>query len=259
MTSFKIVAHGPSRGARRLSQATGWPRIKKDGSEYPGPQANTVLLNWGNSGVDDILRITYPWINFPTHVKMVTNKRNFFRMMREEGLSHIIPPFTVSKEEALHWLYDGHTVVVRHKLTGHSGAGIEIVTPSHPLPDAPLYVLYMPKKWEFRVHILDGQVIDVQQKKRKKDVPDEEVNWAVRNRSGGFIYARENLEVPPRVFEVANAAMHATPLDFGAIDVLWNGANQRATVLEINTAPGLQGTTVTKYAEAFKKFVTKFG
>jgi D-alanine-D-alanine ligase-like ATP-grasp enzyme len=46
-------------------------------------------------------------------------------------------------------------------------------------------------------------------------------------------------------------AVNCLGLYFGAADVIWNDKEQRAYVLEVNTAPGLEGTTLENYANAF--------
>ena len=78
-------------------------------------------------------------------------------------------------------LQEGNTVVARTILNGNSGAGIVLVENEEQLVDAPLYTVYIPKKQEYRVHVFRGQVLDVQRKARKQDVPDDEVNWKIRN------------------------------------------------------------------------------
>jgi D-alanine-D-alanine ligase-like ATP-grasp enzyme len=40
-------------------------------------------------------------------------------------------------------------------------------------------------------------------------------------------------------------------LDFGAVDIIYNAKRNECYVLEVNTAPGLEGTTVEKYATKF--------
>ena len=50
--------------------------------------------------------------------------------------------------------------------------------------------------------------------------------------------------------------MMAIDLQFGAVDIIWNEKENKCYVLEINTAPGLVGTTLTKYTEAFTKEIT---
>jgi D-alanine-D-alanine ligase-like ATP-grasp enzyme len=46
-------------------------------------------------------------------------------------------------------------------------------------------------------------------------------------------------------------AMASSALDFVAVDVVWNEHEKQAYVLEINTAPGLEGATVESYARKF--------
>src|SRR3546814_16068950 len=90
-------------------------------------------------------------------------------------------------------MFDGDTIVARTVLNGHSGAGIVLCETPEQLAavDAPLYVVYEPKKQEYRVHVLNGKVVDVQRKARVKDVPDDKVNWKIRNHDSGLIYGRD--------------------------------------------------------------------
>jgi D-alanine-D-alanine ligase-like ATP-grasp enzyme len=125
--------------------------------------------------------------------------------------------------------------------------------------EAPLYTVYVPKKMEFRVHVFKGNdasfIVDIQRKIKK---PDAEVkDWKIRNLDNGFIYARNGVEeiVPEDVRVQARCAFDLSGLDFGAVDVIFNEGQGRAYVLEINTAPGISGTTVENYADAFRKLV----
>ena len=53
--------------------------------------------------------------------------------------------------------------------------------------------------------------------------------------------------------ELSKKAMEAVGLNFGAIDIVRDMDNN-LFVLEINTAPGIEGITVDKFAEAIKAF-----
>lgn len=146
------------------------------------------------------------------------------------------------------------TVVCRTILNGHSGAGIVLASKIEELVDAPLYVEYIPKSEEYRVHVFNGQVIHSSRKARKKEVPDEKINWKIRNHNNGFIFQHENFELPAQAAEHALNTVAALGLDFGAVDVIWNDKQQKAYVLEINTAPGIEGVTLSKYVEAIQKY-----
>ena len=76
------------------------------------------------------------------------------------------------------------------------------------------------------------------------------MNWQVRNLDGGFIYQNQGVNPPQCVLDVVTKLHPKTGLDFGAYDVVLTQSKQ-AYVLEVNTAPGLSGTTLTKYKEGF--------
>jgi len=74
----------------------------------------------------------------------------------------------------------------------------------------------------------------------------------VRNHANGFIYQRIGFNPPPGVIDTALKVFdNIEGLDFGAVDVIYNKHYDRAWVLEINTAPGLVGSTVKDYANYF--------
>lgn len=118
---------------------------------------------------------------------------------------------------------------------------------------APLYTKYVPKKDEYRVHVVAGKVIDVQRKALRNGWLEEhggDVNYKVRNLANGFVYVRQDVVAPKQVMEEPVKAMEILKLDFGAVDVVYNAKKESAYVLEINTAPGLEGTSVDNYAKA---------
>jgi len=152
----------------------------------------------------------------------------------------------------------GFPVVCRTKLRGHSGDGIVIANNADELVDAPLYTKYIKKKDEYRVHVArhedDFDVFFIQRKARKLDV--EEPNWLVRNLDGGFVFVEaQRVDVPDDVIEQAQRAIKALGLDFGGVDVIWNEREQKAYVLEINTACGLEERTALRYKDAIVRLV----
>ena len=71
--------------------------------------------------------------------------------------------------------------------------------------------------------------------------------------NNGFIFARNEIQIPEDVTVQATKAFEITGLDFGAVDVIYNERQSAAYVLEINTAPGLEGTTDTDYAQMLRE------
>jgi len=235
-----------SSSAKALARALGIKRIKHEGSRFRGGM-HKIVINWGSSSLPAEAQQCLVH-NSPHAVKLSSNKLSSFLVFKEAGIS--TPRFTTDKEEAKGW---GTTVVCRHKLTGHSGEGIEIIPLDNPIPDAKLYVEYIKKQEEYRLHVMYGEVFFIQRKARSRKIEDEAVNWQVRNHKNGFIYANLNVDLPDEVKSLGEEAVNALGLDFGAVDLIWNEKQNRYYVLEVNTAPGLYGTTLQKYVEAFRE------
>jgi glutathione synthase/RimK-type ligase-like ATP-grasp enzyme len=150
----------------------------------------------------------------------------------------------------------GKMVVGRHLLTSHEGKGIELITDVNNIPECPLYTEYIKKKSEFRVHIFDNKVIRVQQKKRKLNFQGE-VNNQIRNTSGGWIFATENVSIPEEVLNECSLLLYQFGCFFGAFDIIYNEYYNKWYVIECNSAPGIRGTTVKVYGDAIREFLKK--
>lgn len=243
---FIIHCNRPSKSARALAKALRGRKGNLTQREY---DPRHTIINWGDSECKVL-----ECLNKPQAVRLAANKREFFLAMQRANVSEL-PGFASSKTDVS---WKGVTVV-RHKLTGHSGEGIEIVDDTSNLPDAPLYVQYIKKAKEFRIHVgrVNGEtkIIAVQRKARDLSIPNGDVDWQVRNHSNGFIFAREGADPSEATLQAACNALRASGLDFGAVDIVFNEKEGKPYVLEINTAPGLEGQTIDDYAGFFRNFV----
>lgn len=233
-----------SASAKALAESLGIKRLRREGGSVKDD-----VINWGCSRIPRYIEGSI--INWPAAVKTASNKLETFKAL--DGYVGI-PEYTKRLLEAQRWLAEGFTVVSRLKLNGHSGEGIVISKGMDNIPEAPLHTKYIPKKGEYRVHVFRNEVFFVQRKARKMDVPNEEVNWKVRNLAGGFIFAHKGVNVPDEVEEECIIALDVLCLDFGACDVV-EGLDGKWYVLEVNTACGLEGTTLEKYAEQFRRLM----
>jgi len=245
-----LYSYNPnSEAAKLLAQAMGIKRIKHQNSRYR-PKPGHTVINWGSTQMpfyrDNI-------INKPSAVEGATNKRLAFDHLSFAGVS--VPDWTTNLQVALDWLQECRlTVVARTILNGSEGRGIVVVKPGEALPPAPLYVKYIPKKKEFRVHIVGGEVVDIQQKVHKRD-DQGPVNFYIRNTANGFVFHRNNISCPGDLVPEAKKAVAALGLDFGAVDIVWNEKHNKCYVLEVNTAPGIMGLSVEKYKEALERLI----
>lgn len=239
-----------SKSGKALAQALNVKRVRREKGKFTN-RYNHVILNWGSGSLPHFHRPGTQYINHPDKVNRAGNKLLAFKDMKDKAR---IPEFTEDKEVAHAWLSDGITVVARTILRGHSGNGIHILDGDVQVPDAPLYVKYVKKADEYRVHVFRNKVIDVQMKKKRHEIDKEDVDFKVRNLAGGWVFCREGVEAPADVIAQAKAAVEALQLDFGAVDVGFNRYHDEAYVFEVNTACGLEGSTVDSYAKAIKEW-----
>lgn len=278
----------PSNGAINLKEALGATMMRSVGSAYTGRRVGAVI-NWGcvNSEAQRLARVAEaagrPFLNNPFNVSTVVNKGVFFNKMRVE-LPQFTIPFVDNFDDAFDLVEQGSRMYARTILNGHSGKGIVLMVNARDvereaiqrvvnggsmpvyrpgddlrqsLRDCKLFTQGVAgKRTEYRVHVVSGQVILVQQKRRKEDWGNNpNYNSLVRNLESSWIYAvnldQLGLEA---VKEAATRAVQTFGLDFGAVDVIYKHQTEQAFVLEINTAPGLDqdGSALTAYTEAFQ-------
>jgi hypothetical protein len=135
-------------------------------------------------------------------------------------------------------------------LTGSAGNGIIIISKNEELLEVPLYSRYIFKTKEFRVHATTKKVLSTSRKIRD---PNKQVtSWKIRSHDNGFIFQHNNIQPDEKRDELAIQAIKALNLDFGAVDIIEDKQGQ-LYVLEVNTAPGLEGQTVQVYIQALKE------
>lgn len=236
MARIFIKSHtAGSRGALSLARAIGAKVIKHVNSNYK-PRASDIIIPWGSS----------------------SNKLENFRTFTLAQVS--TPEWTTFRNgqpigTAEKWIKDGCTVVCRTILNGSCGKGIVIAKSIEELVDAPLYVKYVPKKEEYRVHVAFGKVIAIQRKARRKECPNP--NWQIRNHENGFVFIHiYPTDTAEELSNLAVAAVEALNLKIGAVDIIWNEKDNKYYVLEVNTSPGLEGKTIDAYVKAIKEEYT---
>lgn len=249
-----------SGGARALAIRAGILRATKKQVEKHGSFG--IIINWGNSQrrFDNA-----QYINTPEAVSLASDKIKSYERFTESGTP--CPAYTTDQKAARTWLEtsassDGRatknpepssTILCRKLTKGSGGRGIVLATTPEELVNAPLYTKYIKKTDEYRVHVFFGEIIDIQQKRKRLEIDNEEVNYQIRNASNGWVYCRGGVSAPPNVGVAATSAITALGLDFGAVDIGYTIKKDLATVYEVNTAPGLEGSTLDKYYDAISR------
>lgn len=222
----------------------------------------STIINWGNrtSTAQTQLDNHNKMFNHPRLLNDVSNKIKFFGKISKKVRT---PEWTVDQRVALEWLKEGHEVLGR-SATGSGGKDICFGSEdADQFLKSEFWVKYKKKKDEYRVHIGNGKVFDYQKKALRNldedgdPIDTSQVDYRVRNHSGGFIFKRQDVSPPDDVLNQSMRAMDICGLDFGAVDCIWNEHEQKAYVLEINSAPGLEGSTVKKYGDMFREMISK--
>lgn len=246
--SLRIVPYGPSNTARDLANLLDVWRV---------PDVNKIkpywwLVNWGNSSTWP--NVSHNILNRPISVAIGKNKLKTFMCLKTNGVS--TPDWTTDKNVAKAWLVDGFSVVCRASLTGLGGQDIKIIDPPVnnllDIPTSLLYTKYVKKLEEWRVHIFRGKMISYAKKVKPKEYTGTMGDTRIKSHLNGFLFSKQ--AGPPRqdIVNEATKAVQACGLDFGGVDIIWNEHLSRAFVLEINTAPGLEGSSLQAYATAIK-------
>jgi len=247
--TFKLFPYKMgSLSGKALANALGIKRI------HPTYEAKRrdIIINWGNSRPTDSVPYAQNDLNKHEAIALACNKLKTFTKLSSNGFEDL-PNWCTGILNAVNWINDGDKVYCRTSLTGHSGSGIVVASSIDELVDAPLYTRNTKHKHEFRVHVFKDKVIDVQQKRRRigYDGPDT----GIRNHSNGYIYARSTVEYPNELLTASIKAVELLGLDFGAVDIGYRERDNKIFLFEVNTAPGLTGTTLLKYAQTFKEYL----
>lgn len=250
--------HMGSISAQTLAQALNAKRVFPDGTYHYNN--SHLAINWGSTRQPNWETPATKWLNPPPNVLTAADKVQCFQALSAAGIS--VPIYDrgsdLSQDTLMRWLRDGD-VYLRWNTRGHSGQGIQVIPrgtsqpPYDPFHPPPLVVRGLGRRKEFRAHILGGEVVRLQQKRHRRDW-DGDYNYAVRNYDNGWIYSIHNLnDVTDEALNACIAAVSTLGLHFGAVDFAIHQkprrttANQPFALFEVNTAPGMDGTTIDAY------------
>ena len=229
--------------AREIAEGVGGMRIYPEGSRYQ-PRQSDIIINWGRSRLPEWPAV----LNRPENVRCAINKAEAWATLQANNVPTV--EWTSHMPLVEEWTRDGGIVLCRQNLRGRGGQGISVINyhltewDGDTSPDT--YVRYFKKRREFRVHVWGNQMIDLQEKRKRRGA---DADRYIRSHDNGWIFARQGVTCPAAVSEAGVAAVRALGLQFGAVDIGWNEHYQRPCVFEVNTAPGIEGTTVEKYVQ----------
>lgn len=177
------------------------------------------------------------------------DKLTQFRFFETKSLSAL--EFTTDRVVAQRWLDSGNDVFGRKFLSSSCGKGI-IVFPAgngiDPAGVCPVYTKYKKKKREFRVHVFKDKVVRVVEKKLRKDWEGPR-DSKIRNLANGFCFCSCENE-PEGLRQLAVAGAGVVQSDFKGVDIGFNEKNNELFLIEVNSAPGIEGSNLEAYVNA---------
>lgn len=208
-----------------------------------------VLLNYGST--KPLPNFTGRYLNPPQAVNNASCKIRTFELLTSVGVPTV--PWTTNRDEALTWITENKAMVVARTLTRASeGRGAIFVSDVDSLPDAPLYTRYVKKQAEFRVNVAFGSIINIRQKRRRTDF-EGTIDNLCRSHANGWVFCSEGVDKSNEALcSLGLSSIVALGLDFGAVDIIYNAHYNAYYVLEVNSAPGMEGETLTNFIEALK-------
>lgn len=183
------------------------------------------------------------------------DKLTQYRWFEQKGIPSL--EFTTEKEKVQEWIDADKVVFGRKFLNSSCGKGIVVLDQQNAWDGAiycPVYTVYKKKKREFRVHIYKDTVVAVTEKRRRKDWEGQQ-DSKIRNLANGYVFCQEVENEPEGLRKLAVEAAQISPSFFRGVDIGYNEKEDQLFVIEVNSAPGIQGTNIEKYVGEILKSV----
>lgn len=217
-----------------------------------------TVLNWGSKILPEILSSAEIIINHPHHISIMSDKIKTFKILQEINPLKI-PTWTTDINIAKQWL---PTKVFCRQLT-HSSQGRNIILANsvNEIVPAPLYTKYTKGKYEYRIHFTELGIFSIKRKARRQgSIPLEEENKYIKSRNNGWILIDITPSIRTQITEELNSTLiqfcKKSNLSFGAADVSYNESQNKYYILEINSAPGIQNSTIYSYLDNLTNLIT---
>jgi len=240
-TTAFLLYHGRSHvTGNRLGDFLGIPHGRDCNNRYD------YLIRWGSrTSVGYRPRETV--VNSMESLRQNTDKLQTLRRLDNAGVP--VPEYTTNRDE----ISDTFGYPALGRAEQHTrGQDINLILQwrdAYLTDGNDYFVEYVPTDLEYRMHVIDGEVVKIHEKRLRSD---EDNHPFLRNHETGWIFV-DPREQPPDS-QLAIDAVGALGLDFGAVDMIM-GEDGNPYVLEVNSAPSLDEANLRRYGEQFAETV----
>jgi predicted ATP-grasp superfamily ATP-dependent carboligase len=232
--SLYLAYHPKTRPTgRRLADAVGVVKrgtLVRKGGKVEQPD---FLVRWGNGRYAEFDQ-PGRCINPAKAIWKAGDKLAALRAMQEAGVR--VPEF--------YERCPGEGVILARKRRGFGGTDIQICG-HNPCVPAEWYSRFVPNDREYRIHIVDGNLVRVVRKYLER--PEQRRSEHIKNHSNGYVFKTPARKLNTSRVDASVKAVEALGLDFGAVDLVVD-AQGVEYVLEVNTAPACSPKTLQAYA-----------
>lgn len=216
------------------------------GTSVPAESYDTVI-RWGSrrrcpSTVGNV-------INESGAIRQANKKYSALEQLDDAGIN--VPRHTTDRNDLGPSESDYITYPALGRASSHArGEDIELILQWRDiyLTDNHHFVDYIPTKMEYRMHVFDGEVVKVHEKRKRREADNHPY---IRNNETGYVFLNPREEEPDH--SLAINAVETLGLDFGAVDVIRAEESGEEYVLEVNTAPSLGENNLERYCQAFER------
>jgi glutathione synthase/RimK-type ligase-like ATP-grasp enzyme len=278
--------------------------LEIEGGRNKPKTAQSIVIGWGAKTKDKVNLGKAKVINHPDAIKVNRNKLTALQLMEKAKVN--VAPFAPAENAIAELGKKGSTLGLPliGRTNYHQGGAnfFTCLTQTHVKETINLLNKKLGKKGyfqnyidvdsEFRLHVVNGEVIYAQRKvardnlkeahvndqldkikrmaeKKGKKVDEETLKFAMEYQGGkiagpdlviksntrGYKFSNVKLEnVNKGLAGEAIKAVAALGLDFGAVDCVLD-TDGKAWIIEVNTGPGLEGTAFKNYVGAFSKMI----
>jgi len=204
------------------------------------------LIRWGSrAGVG--YRPREEPINSRSALRDNTDKLNSLRVLEDAGVP--VPEYTTDRDEISETF--GYPALGRAE--SHTrGEDINLILQwrdAYLTSGNDYFVEYIPTDLEYRVHVVNGEVVKVHEKRLRSEADNHPF---IRNAETGWVFMEPRGEEPDH--QLAIDAVGALGLDFGAVDMI-RDENGDEYVLEVNSAPSLDEANLERYGDALAEHI----
>lgn len=268
------------------------------GTKKPDLKNVPLIIGWGTKTKNEVNLRKIPVINHPDKIHKNRDKLNALKIMTEAKIA--IPPFVLA-DVVLNELKKTSNKIVTLPVVGRTqfhqgGKGLWICPTIGQVRSAinegaKYFQNMLDIDREYRVHVIDGEIIYVAKKiqrskeemqeafvrkeferqkalaEKNHDPFDESgvkrvlerqasrmvIDHLIRSNTRGWKFSRVT-KYDKKLADMSLSAVKALGLEFGAVDCCID-ADDNAWIIEINTGPGLEGSSFDAYIDKFTKMI----